>query len=258
MKKRTKLMLGLSAMLLAAGGVAATGTFAWFAATAPTITPTTAGQTGSITSVAGFTSVNGFTVAVDAASLTSITSVLLTNTSGDVYSTLSDGGADILMPGATGTKIATVSPTVTITYTGSASTAAEVETLWDAAIAAHPIDLTISDVTDYTADGQSGTHFSNALVARAGTGGKVMGTDYGLKFTSGASNYTHNAENAVKPLAVAATVGFTDPTGTGNGRTTSKSVASGVSFYVGIVGIDGVVQDADDTYTLKVAPGNHV
>lgn len=34
MKKRTKLMLGLSAMLLAAGGVAATGTFAWYSATA--------------------------------------------------------------------------------------------------------------------------------------------------------------------------------------------------------------------------------
>ena len=257
MKKRTKLMLGLSAMLLATAGVAATGTFAWFQAAAPSISPTTAGETGSIAAEAGFTSVNGFTVTVEAASIAPAGAVLLTNDSGQVYSTTADNGSDYLISDPTGTKIATITPTLTITYTGSSSSLSEIEALWDAALVAHPVTLTISDTTNYAAAGQATTNFSNALVAYAGEHEK--GYDYGLKFTGGASSYAQtasdNSANEEKTISVA-NVGFTGSTsGSGDSKTITKTgVASGVSFYVGIIGINGVLQDANDTYSFKVAP----
>ena len=266
MKRKSKLMLGISAMVLAAGAVGVTGTFAWFAATSPTITPTTAGQSATITSVAGFTSVNGFTVAVEAASISDITTVLLTDASGNTYSTLSDGGSDVLMPDASGTKIATVTPTLSITYTGSASTAEEIEALWDAAIAAHPIDLTITDVTLYdtkahmNSAGFSDSFWNYVDAKEDEVRTHVAGTDYGLKFTSGDANYAvgNASVNVTKAVSTIATIGFANPTGSGSSRTTTKtSVASGVSFYVGVIGVNGVVQDANDTYGYKVAPALH-
>ena len=165
MKKRTKLMLGISALLAASAGVAATGTFAWFTATA-----------ASITYQADTAQIGSFKITVSDITVSPATIALTEDVTGDTYVMV--GG--VKTPATATDKVATISSKITVTYVDTNETNpsdAEVKTLWADALGSNNVIVTAS--------------------ATAGTNASQ------IRFTSGASNYTGAAANAKVSIASA-------------------------------------------------------
>jgi hypothetical protein len=174
MKKRTKLMLGISALLAASAGVAATGTFAWFTATAASITYQA--DTGTIGAIASDSQIGSFKITVSDITVSPATIALTEDGTGDTYVMV--GG--VKTPATATDKVATISSKITVTYVDTNETNpsdAEVKTLWADALGSNNVIVTAS--------------------ATAGTNASQ------IRFTSGASNYTGAAANAKVSIASA-------------------------------------------------------
>ena len=275
MTKRSKLMLGVSALLLATAGVAATGTFAWFTATNVEINDD-ATATGTMVSTTNGAALGSFVITpvIDTASFDDSVNpvgVALTDSKGDTYvMNESDHSQKTKVTAQNTTRYATVPVKLQIDYTGIASTPAEIEALW--ADAAGTMTFTISETTTYTGSAPSAI-IVGALASGQPLNGKTKGTHYGLKFEKdsapaadgNADSWISNAAyNPASGLAKALTANALDDPGTfgtpsnnGNGTYSSTVTTSAqATFYVGIIGIDNVVQANTDAYAFQIAVAN--
>lgn len=123
MKKRSKLMIGLSALLLATAGIAATGTYAWFTATA-TPTAKTANAKGTLGTTNTTLDQNGYVINL---TITPAGDVELTNLSGSkLYRGAYYGAGDVRTEELTSTTDDNCIKAFSITATwASAPSAAE-------------------------------------------------------------------------------------------------------------------------------------
>lgn len=258
-------------MVLAAGVVGATGTFAWFSATVSANlsagTPDSATITGDTTT----SNLGTFT----------ITPVLLDSTGADFGSSKSgirpsDTAGDVYV-GADGAKTTKVSANnaiettyvqvqvkFTITYSGPISNAADIKTAFNDK-AGNDFKMRISDTSTYTAE----KGFDAAFVTLAANGEKTRGTDFGLKFKNAAptrasgqwanagtptANTANTLDSAVFSLDLGGGDNFSTPGEVSAPYTSSFTTGVNAnSFYVGVVGIDDIVQDSDDIYGFSVA-----
>ena len=159
---------------------------------------------------------------------------------------------------AIGTTYATAQVKFTIAYSGPLSTAAEILAAWNAA-AGDDFVVTFADTTGYTSATPSA-----AIVTVAGTSGKKDGADYGLKVktaaapTREANGWKNAGSEGTKVNTLASSTfslddpgSFSTPSGSAGSYTSSVTSAVKATFYIGIVGIDGVAQTADDAYSCN-------
>ena len=256
MTKRSKLMLGLSGMLLLAGGVAATGTFAWFTATGANVSAGDAAVSGALTAATTSATMGSFTV----------TPIIHTAINGSIVVSDDDGNVfvedkahavktDANSANAITTTYKTAVIDLNITYSGALDTDDEVTAAWGDAGTHTNYSVTVSDATGYT-----GTTPSAAIVAHAGVSGKKDGIDYGLKFKTGdaptrASDGWKNGGTAgtkTNTLAVSS-INLTSADFAKVSSTWTATVETTATFYIGIVGIDGVAQASSDSYSCSFA-----
>lgn len=227
MKKRTKLMLGLSAMLLAAGGVAATGTFAWFKATTATDIDTYTAQTGSISTKGGTYNLGHFTV--KAIPQAEIAAVELTTTAGKSYiftgGTVGNAGTGKTEVTVTD-GVRTVDCKLQVIYVSAsgeaAKTAGEIATIWADTIGNKAIGIkATSDEKVRFLDSASPANES----AWAGT--------------AGTTGVTYSVSNA-NLLGLA----FNACTGNGASATSMTNADAASDWFVAITGDDTNVEAA--------------
>lgn len=271
MKKRTKLMLGMSAMLLATAGVAATGTFAWFSATVSatlngvTDTASVAGDT-TTSNLGTFTITPVLLTSADADLGDSVTGIRPSDTAGDVWvGTAGAKTTKVSANNAIETTYLQVKVKFTIAYSGPIDNANDIKTAFNDA-AGNDFKMTISDASSYTAE----KGFDAAFVTLAANGAKTRGTDFGLKFKTSAptrasgqwanagtptANTKNELDSATFSLDLAGGDNFSDPANPSTGVYTASftTAANANSYYIGVVGVDGVVQDSNDIYNFNVA-----
>lgn len=270
MKKRSKLMLGLSAMLLATAGVAATGTFAWFTATNANITPGAA-ATGTLTSSTAAENLGAFTITPEiVADFSDPVAVALTDSYGKTYiMNASNTSVKTDVSAQNATKYATVELKLRIEYDGALTDVNDIKALW--AQAAGTITFTITETTTYTGSSPSAV-IVGALASEQPLYGKTKGTHYGLKFQKDSAPAANGTENSwisnaayvpATGLAKALAANALDNPGTfaaghTHVNTADYQVLTDVvaTYYVGIIGIDGVVQTETDSYGFSVAVAN--
>ena len=247
MKRKSKLMLGISALLVAAGAVGVTGTFAWFQQTGTANITPASGTTASVDAVNGVANLGTFTVTASAKANPG--SVRLTDASGNTY--LWDGASNNSVTD-NGNAMAEVTIQIAISYSGALSNDSDIAALWDDTVDAQSAyKITCEDATDYTVNtGGTATKNTPAAIKTAASTTKK----YGLKFGANATTYDTG-------YVLNGTVSKVDVT-FGKAEIKSKTFSSGsvaafdltTKVYVGVWGIDGFTQLEDDAYVAKFTP----
>lgn len=235
--KKSKILVPAIALLALGVAGSATGTVAWFTASAAT--KSVQADTASIVAQAGVTSTDAFKVTA-VLSESAYNGVYLTNDTGQTK--LIVGSSNVVVTPTEGQGYATVGISFQIDYTGAAASASDVLSAWTQTVAAGGISFTFSDITEYNA-----TNFPDA------TGHQSAADGRGLKFWT--------AVPAAPSYAGAATVTVTCAKAdaiavefSGSAGSYSATCNPGLSVYVGVKGVDDLVQYSTDTYSFQCLP----
>ena len=274
MKRKSKLMLGISAMVLAAGSVGAVGTFAWFTASSSVSAGTA--PTGSVTSKTVSSGLGSFTVTPklyknDGTTPWADESVALSDADGHCYvmaPTTPFAKTNVDADNALSTTYSVVKVKFVIDYKGSSTTPSEILTLWNNTGGAD-FKATIKETTSYsTSDNKPSATIATAMQDDGALEEAVVGTTVGLKYKTseparGTTNSWANAatgmdhtaaKNKLDSAAIDLDAPGTFVSGTGATGDANYTVETAVkaTFYVGIIGIDGIAQAAGDASGFQV------
>ena len=245
--------------------VVSNSTFAWFSVSNATINAAGSPDTSSLTCATQGTSLGSFTITpvlhaeIDGA-------IALSDSKGHVYGENAAHTQQFLLDDQNdvSTTYKTAVIDLTISYSGNLSTNSEVLAAWQALTTTGYV-VTFTDTTDYTADN---TTLDEALVALAATNAKLKGADFGLKVKTSAAPTRHASNNtwenegtgthaantkAINNIDLSSPGTFSAPSGSAGSYTSSVTVESAATFYIGIVGINGVPQTSDDAYSCSFA-----
>ena len=190
-------------------------------------------------------------------------SIVLSDDDGNVYGENSTHNEKFLLndSNAVENTYKTAVIDLRIDYAGNLSTVAEIGQAWAEIGDNDDFVVTVSDTTGYT-----GTTPNADIVTLAGTSGKKDGVHYGLKFkTSAAPDRDTDAwQNegtagtktntlAVGDIDLSNPGDFGSLSGSAGSYTATVTVPTVATFYVGIIGIDGVGQATTDTYGCSFA-----
>ena len=234
-------------MLVAAGAVGVTGTFAWFQVGASIDEKNV--DTANVTAISGQTGSEEFDITVVAGTITNYNAVYLTNDSGQTK--IISGGQNAVITPTGGAAYATVgAATLKVEYKGaSATTAAGVLSFWKSALTTS-IWVKATDTTAYNA----GAGFA-AVAGDNNDMIEVAAANKGLKFWTTAPS---SASDWVLSTHKSATVSVTESTAENVAFSLVSTVWTATidipDILVGIQGVDNIVQDADDTYEMTLTP----
>ena len=219
------MLIATAAMGFVALGAAGVGTLAWYQASAATTVNKTPASNNSLTTVTSSTNLGSFTLTVTLGDASN--TVGLTDDAGNTY-VYATGDTTTPIAADVANRSATVAVGLTLSYSGSLSTAAEKDAAWQASAAA--VTVTITDTTStYNPSGYisgEGLKFSKSAFGSVGTANSYKGAD--------SVNWSVTADS-LKGLH------FSD--------TPSLSLSVG-TLYVAVKGLAGQAQ-VDHAYQIK-------
>ncbi len=222
--KKSKILVPAIALLALGVAGSTVGTVAWFQATAASTS--VAADTANVETISGVTNTDAFEVT---AVLTgSLDNIYLTNDAGETKLIVNNENVVVTPSEGTGYKTLTVNAKVDYTGSGSPVSADYVLSAWKETVKASGINFTVTDTS---------------------TG---LGAGAGLKFWTAAPTSSWAGEasvsvNCTKPVATAVTF-------TGSGNAYSADIECNLAVYVGVKGVDDLVQESTDAYQLTVTP----
>lgn len=244
--KKSKILVPAIALLALGVAGSATGTVAWF--TAASATSDVVAATGNVTATSGQVGAEKFVITAEVGTIAQSGSVYLTNDSGKTKVFNQTAGTNIEITPSGGAAYATAPISFAIEYTGSAADAAAVLAAWKDFVPAAGIQVTVTDTTEYT----SAKGFNAEMIA-------AEAANKGLKFWTSAPSAAEDwvlstHKTAVLTVAEGTCEGVTFAYDTEHAKWKATSSVSAGDVYVGIQGLDSIVQDADDTYQFTATP----